>query len=387
MSESKWIRYRDSIRDYTLPKKFLLENYVHGKRLTHTVVALSALSIFFFGYDQGMMSGVNNSPQYVDIMKFGTWDKDGNITVTDSTKQGGIVSIYYFGTLCGCLFGGWFSDEFGRVKSVALGALIAIIGAALQGSAKQVSWMCGARFFNGIGTGILNAVVPVYSSETAEATSRGAYICIEFTLNIFGVVVAYWLEFGLSYIGTMNSFRWRFPIFFQIIPLAILFFFCWSFPESPRYLIKIGHHERALDLLKKMRGDERGSEEYNEIVATFDYEKDSALSTNYFRIFFDWYKGTPEAVAKAKKLHISRRIYMVIVLQILQEWIGIAGITVYQTDIFTQAGYTTRKSQWIAGINNVFYCLSTLVAVFTIDRFEHNKIIWTTKHGVQHQQL
>jgi hypothetical protein len=51
-----------------------------------------------------------------------------------------------------------------------------------------------ARFINGIGTGILNCIVPIYGTETAEHTSRGQFIAIEFTLNILGVVVAYWLE-------------------------------------------------------------------------------------------------------------------------------------------------------------------------------------------------
>ena len=51
-----------------------------------------------------------------------------------------------------------------------------------------------ARVFNGIGTGILNAITPVWATETAEHKSRGQFVAIEFTLNIFGVVVAYWLE-------------------------------------------------------------------------------------------------------------------------------------------------------------------------------------------------
>lgn len=54
--------------------------------------------------------------------------------------------------------------------------------------------MITARFINGIGTGMLNAIVPVWATETAEHTSRGQFIAIEFTLNIFGVVLAYWLE-------------------------------------------------------------------------------------------------------------------------------------------------------------------------------------------------
>lgn len=51
-----------------------------------------------------------------------------------------------------------------------------------------------ARVLNGIGTGILNAITPVWATETASHTSRGQFVSIEFTLNIFGVVVAYWIE-------------------------------------------------------------------------------------------------------------------------------------------------------------------------------------------------
>lgn len=51
--------------------------------------------------------------------------------------------------------------------------------------------MICARIVNGIGTGILNAIVPAWAGEIAEYTSRGQFIAVEFTLNIFGVVVAY----------------------------------------------------------------------------------------------------------------------------------------------------------------------------------------------------
>jgi MFS family permease len=70
--------------------------------------------------------------------------------------------------------------------------------------------MCCARVINGVGTGVLNAIVPVWSAEVATHTSRGAFIASEFTLNIFGVVVAYWMEFGLGFVGDGTSqVRWR----------------------------------------------------------------------------------------------------------------------------------------------------------------------------------
>ena len=70
--------------------------------------------------------------------------------------------------------------------------------------------MLCARVINGVGTGCLNAIVPVWSAEVATHTSRGAFIASEFTLNILGVVVAYWLEFGMGFVGDGDTtVRWR----------------------------------------------------------------------------------------------------------------------------------------------------------------------------------
>lgn len=48
--------------------------------------------------------------------------------------------------------------------------------------------MVMARIITGVGTGHLNAIVPVWSAETSGHLSRGFFIALEFTLNIFGVV-------------------------------------------------------------------------------------------------------------------------------------------------------------------------------------------------------
>jgi MFS family permease len=122
-------------------------NIVHKlekRKLLIGINSVAALSILFFGYDQGMMAGVNNSKDYIDLMGFGhTEMKDGYLTpvVTNSLLQGGIVSVYYLGTLFGALFGGWTGDRIGRIKTIATGALWATLGAALQCSAQNHNWM------------------------------------------------------------------------------------------------------------------------------------------------------------------------------------------------------------------------------------------------------
>ncbi|KAK6949759.1 hypothetical protein Daesc_008080 [Daldinia eschscholtzii] len=362
-------------------------NFLEKRQLLIAINCIAALSIFFFGYDQGMMSGVNvsiifNSKHYIDLMGLGYVDPDTDEPIiTDSLLQGGIVSVYYLGTLFGCLGGGWVGDKIGRIKTIALGSVWAIVGAALQCSAMNHNWMICARAVNGIGTGILNAIVPVWATETAEHTSRGQFIAIEFTLNIFGVVVAYWLEFGLSFIDNGNSaFRWRFPIAFQIIPLLVLLGSVWFFPESPRWLAKVGRTEEARFILHRLRGStgedlQRAEAELRDINNIVTLETKESKKNSYIHMLFGIGSG---------ELHTGRRVQLVIWLQIIQEWVGIAGVTVYAPTIFRIAGFDTFKSQWISGLNNIFYMFATLICVFTLDRIGRR---WTLYWGAVGQGI
>ncbi|KAL8800912.1 MAG: hypothetical protein Q9182_004836 [Xanthomendoza sp. 2 TL-2023] len=353
-------------------------NVVHRLRKRQLLIAINsvcALSIFFFGYDQGMMAGVNTAKEYYTRMGFAHEDEKGEPAITNSLLQGGIVSVYYLGTLIGALFGGWFGDKFGRIKSIALGAAWAVFGAALQTSAMNHSWMICARLINGFGTGILNAIVPVWATETAEHTSRGQFVAIEFTLNIFGVAVAYWIEYGCSfYQNGESAFVWRFPIAFQIVPLLFLFGIVWLFPESPRWLCKAGREDESRYVLERLREDGvqstgKAEAEFQDVRNIVELERKNAKSQNYLYMLTGYKSG---------KLHTGRRVQLVIWLQIMQEWIGIAGVTIYSPTIFRIAGLTKDTVGWVAGLNQITYTLSTLVCVFTLDRIGRR---WTLYWG------
>ena len=137
------------------------------RSLLIVINAVAGLSIFFFGYDQGVMGGVNGNRHYARTMGFGDWDeRAGLVHVARPLLQGGIVSqfrthleawemekhlnyrqvaVYYLpGTLFGAFLGGWFGDRYGRIKTIALASAWAIVGATLQCSAQNADWMfCG----------------------------------------------------------------------------------------------------------------------------------------------------------------------------------------------------------------------------------------------------
>ena len=130
---------------------------------------------------------------------------------------------------------------------------------------------------------------------------------------------------GLSFIDDgASQIRWRFPIAFQIIPLLLLFAVVWWFPESPRWLVKVGREEEARFILARLRGDEgedkiQAEAEFQDIQNVSRLERDAGNRTSYFSMLTG--RGSGD-------LHTGRRVQLVIWLQIMQEWVGIAGVTI-----------------------------------------------------------
>lgn len=94
--------------------------------------------------------------------------------------EGGIVAVYYIGTLIGALVAGSLADRCGRIKAVVFGAMWALLGAILQASALNIAWMCFGRVIAGVGVGAIDCVIPVWSAEVSSHSARGAFLAIEF---------------------------------------------------------------------------------------------------------------------------------------------------------------------------------------------------------------
>lgn len=73
--------------------KFNVARKLQTRSLLIAINAVASLSIFFFGYDQGVMGGVNNNRDYVQVMGFGEYSEADGIKINRQLLQGGIVSL------------------------------------------------------------------------------------------------------------------------------------------------------------------------------------------------------------------------------------------------------------------------------------------------------
>ena len=300
--------------------------------------------------------------------------------IVNTTKQGGVVSIYYLGTLVGCFWGGSISDKYGRKSGTFFGTFWCIVGAALQSAAQNANWFLCARLIAGVGTGYLITIVPAWSAELARSHSRGASICRLFLFNYSGITVAYWLAFGVSFVdGGQGSFRWRFPIAFMTIPALILCCTIHFFPESPRWLIKSGRNEEALEIFRKIREDRANvnveaeiAAEYEEIVRLVDQDKEHLTRNSLWAMPFGYKSG---------KLHYGRRVALAFGIQIMMEWGGITAVVIYGPIVFSQAGYDAVKVGWLSALNNTCGILGTYICSLIIDRLGRRKMLYVGSLG------
>ncbi|KAF7587180.1 hypothetical protein BBP40_007643 [Aspergillus hancockii] len=330
------------------------------RQVNFVIQTISLVAIFFEGYDQGVMGGVNTSPTYVTEVGIGR--PDG--TVTDTTHQGGLVSIYCLGCIFGCFTGGWLADRIGRINGLLFGSRFALVGGALQASIQSSDFMLVARVVTGIGTGTLTGVTPVLVSETSSAEHRGGYLGYVFIANYLGISVAYWLSFGLSFINHgYSDFKWRFLLAFQCIPAIILATCTKALPDSPRYRAPVGRNDEARDLLNCIRRHQASQKEidreYLENVATAQDSKRSS-SIQFAKILFSK-SGRPGA-------NLGRRAWLCLLLQIMASWTGITAITAYSPVLLGQAGYGEILQNGLAGDLNTIGILGTTISAQIVDR-------------------
>jgi MFS family permease len=71
---------------------------------------------------------------------------------------GAINGVYAAGGAFGCAFNMWSSEKLGRKRSIQLGCIISIVGAAIMTGSIDIPMFIVSRFIMGFGIGVLVSV-------------------------------------------------------------------------------------------------------------------------------------------------------------------------------------------------------------------------------------
>jgi MFS family permease len=164
--------------------------------------------------------------------------------------QGLIVSIYDIGCAFGCLLNFRFGENLGRKPMILAGGSLMIFGTILLGSSTTLAQLLVGRIMTGIGKGFNSSTIPMYQSELCKPGNRGRLLSAQGTVTIAGLCVAYWVDFGMSFVD--GPAQWRFPISFQAFFAIALVLQMVCLPETPRYLLQKG---RVVEAATRQRCD------------------------------------------------------------------------------------------------------------------------------------
>ncbi|KAK9312692.1 general substrate transporter [Lipomyces starkeyi] len=327
---------------------------LRGKVLLITATLLSSLGFLLIGYDNGLMGGFINGAPFNRVF-------DHPRPIILST----VVAIYEVGAFFGSIFISFAGEKLGRRQSIALGALVMIIGAIIQTASYDIAQIIVGRIISGIGIGIINSTVPVLQAEISPKATRGLYVAMYCTTLNFGIVVAYWIDFGLSYVDSEIS--WRFPTSFQIVFLLGILFLTFLVPESPRWLTSHDLDDDARSVIAALMGTDvdhaKVNEQFNDIKETVIMEV--AEGTGSWRDFY-----------KTDGLQSRRRLWTACAIQIFQQLGGINALIYYATTLFQQSiGFTLRMAGLMSGFLQTWLFVASFIPWFLIDRLGRRPLI------------
>ncbi|KAF9524764.1 general substrate transporter [Crepidotus variabilis] len=314
--------------------------------------------ILLFGYDTGIGGGVVSAPYFLEA--FGLLNEDGSTNRAKSDMVSStIVSVLQAGAFFGALGSAPMSVRIGRRYTLFTFSFLFLIGAILttiaSGGPKGLQLIYAGRVISGLGIGGLSAVAPAFVSECCPKDVRGRITGFFQIMVAVGVMISYFVNYGIGLHIPNGVNVWRIPFGLQLIPAGMMCLGLITVKESPRWLASAGRDEEALQNLAYLRRQDISSDEVThemaEIQAAIQEERDARDGLGMREAFFG--KGN------------FIRFVIAFVIFLLQQWAGQNSVSYYAPQIFASIGFSSRKNSLLAsGVYGVVKVVSTFLSVF-----------------------
>lgn len=291
-----------------------------------------------------------------------------------------------------CLFAGWISDPlneiFGRRGVIFIGSVFSLL--APFGMALSQTWgqLAACRALLGIGMGLKEVTVPVFSAENAPTVIRGGLVMSWQLWTAFGIFLGTCANLA---VGKVGHIAWRLQLasaFIPAVPLVLGIYFC---PESPRWYMKKDRHTKAWNSLLRLRNTPlQAARDLFYIHCLLEHEeqmiRDAGLSVNgsVFTRFIELF-----TIPRNRRATQASGIVM-----IAQQMCGskchqlshyrgkkntnsclVNIIAFYSSTIFVQSGVSPYNALWASFGFGIINFLFAWPAVWTIDTFGRRALL------------
>ena len=344
-----------------------------------SIVLVAVIGGLLFGYDTAVISGAEKG-----LQAFFMGAKDFQYT---NLLHGITSSSALLGCIIGSAVSGLMAGRFGRKRSLFIAGICFFLSAAGSYCPEFLFFEKGVptagllvafnlyRVLGGIGVGMASALCPMYIAEIAPADKRGMLVSWNQFAIIFGQLVVYFVNLvilgdhiapkmeslaeGINQIINADALAsdgnwsvttgWRLMFVSECVPAALFSLLILLVPETPRYLAMTGRDDRALKVLSRINGEEKGREILADIKSTISEKKEKLMTYGFLVIFIG------------------------VMLSVFQQAVGINAVLYYAPRIFETMGMGNPMMQTVLmGIVNISF---TLVAVFTVEKLGRKPLL------------
>lgn len=261
-----------------------------------------------------------------------------------------LTALYSIGSIISLPVVPFVADHMGRKAAIALGCVVMIVGAALQGTAKNITHFMIGRSLIGFGNSLAQLSSPLLLTELCHPQHRGRVTATYNCLWYVGAIICTWITFGTKRMD--SDWSWRVPALGQALPSIVQLGFIFFIPESPRWLIARGRNQEALNILGKYHANGNNDDptvqyEFHEIRETLQIEFQYQNSSSYLDFFRT--RGN------------RYRLLLLASLGLFSQWSGNGLVSYYATDVYSSIGVKDADTQ--LGLNGGITVMSLVVSI------------------------
>ena len=304
---------------------------------------VSTLGGFLFGYDNIVISGA------IGFLS--------QLFHLDAAGVGWAAGCALLGCIAGCAAAGTVADYLGKKKGLALCALcfaLSSVGMLFAADLHQfVLW----RLIGGVGIGAASVISPNYIAEIAPTRVRGRCVTLYQLGIVVGILAAVFVNMLIQRMGDEAwniSTGWRWMFLAGVVPAILFGSMILPAVESPRWLMKMGRRDQAIEVLARINGPDAARREAAEI--------ENALATE-------------EGHISELFTTFRRPLLLGIMLAALQQISGITPLFSFLPEIFRAAGTATSDAFFQSVLVSLINLLFTLFALWLVDRAGRKTLI------------